>query len=53
MVVAIFRQANARIAELVSDPLIADDVRAFAAERHNVNEVRADGNSMDDTPSLD
>ncbi|WP_256277892.1 hypothetical protein [Mycolicibacterium grossiae] len=38
-----FRSANDRIAQLVGDPLIADDVRQFAAERERVNEIRARG----------
>ena len=38
-----FRRMNNRIDELVSDPLIADDVRSHAAERENVNRVYAEG----------
>ena len=38
-----YRRANKRIAELVDDPLIADDVRAFAAEREEVNRIHAQG----------
>jgi len=38
-----FRSANDRIAQLVDDPLIADDVREFAGERERVNEIHARG----------
>ena len=38
-----FRRMNNRIDELVTDPLIADDVRNYAAERENVNRVYAEG----------
>lgn len=38
-----FRRANERIARLVDDPLIADDVQAFAAERERVNRIHASG----------
>jgi DNA-binding transcriptional regulator YiaG len=38
-----FRRANQRIAELARDPLIADDVRRYAAEREHVNQVYAQG----------
>lgn len=34
-----FRCANDRIAQLVDDPLITDDVRRFASERERVNEI--------------
>lgn len=37
-----FRRANKRIAELAKDPLIADDVRRYAAEREKVNRVYAE-----------
>lgn len=36
-----FRSANERIAQLVDDPLITDDVRRFASERERVNEIHA------------
>ncbi len=38
-----FRRANKRIDELAKDPLIADDVRRYAAEREKVNRVYAQG----------
>lgn len=38
-----FRSANDRIAQLVDDPLITDDVSLFAAERERVNEIHARG----------
>lgn len=38
-----FRAANDRIAQLAADPLIADDVQEFAAERERVNRVHARG----------
>ena len=38
-----FRTGNARIAQLAGDPLIADDVRDFAAERERVNRIHASG----------
>lgn len=38
-----FRRANDRIAQLVDDPLIADDVRRYAAERETVNRIHARG----------
>lgn len=37
-----FRSANDRIAQLVDDPLVADNVRQFAAERERVNEISED-----------
>lgn len=38
-----FRRANERIARLAEDPLIANDVRPFAAERECVNRIHARG----------
>ncbi|HEY5857538.1 MAG TPA: helix-turn-helix transcriptional regulator [Aldersonia sp.] len=38
-----FRRANDRIDKLVSDPLIADDVRRHRAERETVNRIHAQG----------
>lgn len=38
-----FRRANKRIEELVNDPLIADDVRRYAAERETINRIHARG----------
>lgn len=38
-----FRRMNDRIDELVNSPLIADDVRRYAAEREHVNHVYAQG----------
>lgn len=38
-----FRRMNSRIDELVNSPLIADDVRRYAAEREHVNRVYAQG----------
>ncbi|WP_239591370.1 hypothetical protein [Mycolicibacterium tusciae] len=37
-----FRSANDRIAQLVDDPMIADEVRQLAAERERVNEISGD-----------
>jgi hypothetical protein len=38
-----FRRMNDRIDELAGDPLIAGDVRRYAAEREHVNQVYAQG----------
>lgn len=38
-----FRRANDRIAQLAADPLIAEDVQTFAAERERVNRIHARG----------
>ncbi|MGD9622221.1 MAG: helix-turn-helix domain-containing protein [Mycolicibacterium sp.] len=38
-----FRRMNARIDELVNDPLIAEDVRRYAQERERVNQVYVKG----------
>ena len=38
-----FRRMNGRIEELANSPLIADDVRRYAAEREHVNRVYAQG----------
>jgi DNA-binding transcriptional regulator YiaG len=38
-----FRRMNDRISELTNSPLIADDVRRYAAEREHVNRVYAQG----------
>jgi len=38
-----FRSMNGRIEELVNSPLIAADVRRYAAEREHVNRVYAQG----------
>ena len=38
-----FQRANDRIDALVNDPLIAEDVRRFAAERQSLNRIYARG----------
>lgn len=38
-----FRRANKKIDELVNNPLIAEDVRRYAAERETVNRIYARG----------
>jgi DNA-binding transcriptional regulator YiaG len=38
-----FRRANRRIDELVNDPLIAEDVARYGAEREHTNRVYARG----------